>query len=106
MNMNTSATNESVKLFGFPMADGELEIANKIVHVLSIYPIISPTMLQASLGPGLGPKLWRPVLDKLVEWGTVVPDTVNAETPSRRAQYTYSRLRLATTDKWTSAVAA
>lgn len=47
------------------------DIREKIVHLLSIYPIISPTMLQGGLGPYVKPKDWRPVLAQLIDEGIV-----------------------------------
>lgn len=48
------------------------EIKEKIVHLLKIYPVISPTMLQGGLGPYVKPKDWRPILEELVNQGVVV----------------------------------
>lgn len=47
------------------------EIREKIIHLLKIYPIISPTMLQGGLGPYVKPKVWRPILEQLVQEGIV-----------------------------------
>lgn len=47
------------------------EIREKIVHLLKIYPVISPTMLQGGLGPYVKPKAWRPVLEELIHEGIV-----------------------------------
>lgn len=70
------------------------EIAAKIVHLLGIYPVISPTMLQGGLGPSLKPALWRPVLDGLVESGVVVKETESLMTPAERYNE-YTKLSLA-----------
>ena len=43
----------------------------KILLLLEVYPVISPTMLQAGLGPQIPPAKWRPVLDKMLADGTV-----------------------------------
>ncbi len=73
--------------------DTEAEIENRILHLLHIYPIISPTMLQGGLGPYVKPKNWRPVLAKLVEEGKVVESQESLQTPSNRYN-TYSKLSL------------
>lgn len=69
------------------------DIAKKILHVLEIYPIISHTMLQVSLGPQLPARTWRPVLDNLIEAGKVTTDTIGAKSPSGR-HITYTRIQL------------
>lgn len=47
----------------------------KILLLLEVYPVISPTMLQGGLGPQIPPAKWRPVLDKLLAEGAVKQDT-------------------------------
>lgn len=69
------------------------EIEVKILHLLTIYPIISPTMLQTVLGPPVKPAIWRPVLDKLVDEGKVIQEHEPAVTPAERYN-NYPRLRL------------
>lgn len=69
------------------------EIATKILHLLSIYPIISPTMLQGGLGPYMKPALWRPVLAELIESGKVILEQESMQTPTDRYN-TYSKLSL------------
>lgn len=71
----------------------ETEIRAKILHVLSLYPIISPTMLQGGLGPYVKPAHWRPVLQKLLEEGSVIEEQESMQTPSGRYN-TYTKLRL------------
>lgn len=71
----------------------ELEIEKKILHLLTIYPIISPTMLQAGLGPSTKPAIWRPLLNKLIANGDVVETSTSVETPTSRYN-TYAQLQL------------
>ena len=73
------------------MTNEEIEI--KIVHLLRIYPIISPTMLQSGLGPQLKPAQWRPVLTTLIDTGKVIEAKESMQTPSSRYN-TYSKLSL------------
>lgn len=73
------------------------DIATKILHLLSIYPIISPTMLQGGLGPQMRPALWRPVLTALIKDGKVIESNKSMTTPNDRYN-TYSRLSLPDTD--------
>ncbi len=72
-------------------------IATKILHLLSIYPIISPTMLQGGLGPQMRPAQWRPVLAQLITDGKVIESNKSTTTPADRYN-TYSRLSLPDTD--------
>lgn len=69
------------------------EIEAKILHILGIYPVISPTMLQSGLGPYTKPALWRPVLAELILTGQVVETQESLQTPSERYN-TYSKLSL------------
>ena len=71
----------------------EQEIEDKILHILTVYPVISPTMLQAGLGPSTKPALWRPVLSRLMEEGKVVEESESLETPTSRYN-TYNKLSL------------
>jgi len=69
------------------------EIRAKIIHILGIYPLISPTMLQSGLGPYTKPALWRPVLAQLIEEGVIKETQESLQTPSERYN-TYSKLSL------------
>ena len=71
----------------------EKEVEAKIIHLLSIYPIISPTMLQGGLGPYTKPAVWRPVLQQLIASGRVVEDQESLQTPTDRYN-TYTKLSL------------
>lgn len=67
---NTGANGNSTG-FQFIGNDVVNEVRAKILGVLTIYPKISPTMLQSGLGPSLSPSIWRPVLSGLVDDGLV-----------------------------------
>jgi hypothetical protein len=71
----------------------EQEVETKILHVLAIYPIISPTMLQGGLGPYMKPATWRPVLNRLIAEGKVEEHQESILSPSNRYN-TYSKLSL------------
>jgi hypothetical protein len=75
-------------------ADIEKEIGLKILHILSIYPRLSPTMLQVGIGTGISPSIWHPVLDNLIERGTIDKVQVMSQSPKGREQtYTVISLR-------------
>lgn len=69
------------------------EVKTKIVHLLGIYPIISPTMLQSGLGPYIKPAVWRPALTELITEGRVLESQESLQTPAERYN-TYTKLRL------------
>ena len=69
------------------------EIRTKILHLLRIYPIISPTMLQGGLGPPMKPVSWRPVLEAMIKEGLVVQEQESMMTPTERYN-TYTKLHL------------
>jgi len=73
------------------------EIRLRILHILGIYPIISPTMLQGGLGPFCRPADWRPILSELLEEGVVIREEEQLPTTQGRSN-SYSKLRLTTTD--------
>lgn len=71
-------------------------VKQKILHVLKIYPKISPSMLQVGIGTALPPKIWRPVYEDMLKEGTIKLETVGSSSPSGRDQ-TYHIISL--TDK-------
>lgn len=71
-------------------------IRAKILHILKIYPVISPTMLQGGLGPYMRPAQWRPILAELVVEGKVVETQESLQTHTGRYNM-YSKLSLSGT---------
>lgn len=61
-------------------------IESKILHVLSLFPIISPSMLQMSLGTGIPASHWKPILEALIEAGEVYRYERLSVSPGGRAQ--------------------
>jgi hypothetical protein len=72
-------------------------IRDKILHILKIYPVISPTMLQGGLGPYMRPAQWRPVLAELVAEGLVEETQESLQTHAGRYNM-YSKLSLPGTE--------
>lgn len=68
-------------------------IAEKIIHLLGIYPIISPSMLQVGLGPQIPPRIWRPVLEMLIVEGKVSRSEIVMPTPFQQHR-SYTKLAL------------
>lgn len=74
------------------------EVRNRILFTLSIYPRISPTMLQVALGTSTRPSLWHSVLDQLIEDGLVDRFQTRPPTPppsGRDQVYTVIQLKAA-----------
>lgn len=68
-------------------------IEAKILHLLRIYPVVSPSMLQALLG-NTPPKVWRATLDQLIKEGHIIQDnSPTVRSPADRYQ-SYKRIYL------------
>ena len=70
-------------------------IRQKILHVLSIFPALSPSGIQVAIGPYTQSVKWRPVLRQLVDENHVLQDEVSLEAPDGRVR-TYTRYYLPT----------
>ena len=64
--------------------DNVQAVRERILHVFSIYPEISPSMLQISLN--LKTVIWRPIVDELVNEGLIKRSSIIAPTPTGRHQ--------------------
>jgi hypothetical protein len=69
-------------------------IRKKITHLLSIYPKVSPSMLQVGIGPSIAPAMWKPILAQLKDLGLVIETQLQAQTHTGRHQ-TYTIYELA-----------
>lgn len=49
-------------------------IRNRVIHVLSVYPKISPSMLQVALG--IKARIWQPELEQMISEGIVCRDII------------------------------
>jgi hypothetical protein len=59
-------------------------IRRKILWALSVYPKISPSMLQAALGPQRPARTWKPILERLIMQGIVYRDQTSFVTEGGR----------------------
>jgi hypothetical protein len=59
----------------------EDELENRILHVLTLYPRLMPTMLHTGIGPHVSPLKWRPMLEKLIVEGKVIRESVQTISP-------------------------
>lgn len=62
------------------------QIEEKIIHLLGIYPKISPSMMQSGIGSSLPANMWKPVLRNLIDRKVVNEDYIVAPTPTGRQQ--------------------
>lgn len=58
------------------------DIRERILFTLSIYPRVSPTMLQVALGTSTRPAIWHSVLNQLIEEGLVDRIQIRPPTPT------------------------
>jgi hypothetical protein len=69
------------------------EMEKRIIHVLTLYPILMPTMLHTGIGPHVKPVEWRPVLEKLVREGKIIREVRTTVSPiGQNRAYTVIRL--------------
>lgn len=69
------------------------EAREKILHLLSIYPVISPTMLQSGLGPTAKPAIWRVALEQLKD-EKLVTEYYESRSTIHGRHNTYTKLSL------------
>jgi hypothetical protein len=72
----------------------EEQIRQRITHVLSVYPMLSPSMLQVGIGTGISPSLWHIVLNQMCEEGIVLKRQVSATNPVTNREQTYTLISL------------
>lgn len=58
----------------------------RILHALDVFPFISASMLHQAIGTATPGKLWRPILEGLVEDGKVEEYNLQARSPTGRSQ--------------------
>lgn len=69
-------------------------IEARIIHVLTVWPKLSPSMLQVGIGTALSPKMWHPILERLMSEGRIVKSELSGRGPTGRDQ-TFTILSLA-----------
>lgn len=65
---------------------GTDSIRTRILHLLTVYPRISPSMLQIGIGTSVPPTIWRPILDELVKDHKVMITSINIQSPAGRTR--------------------
>lgn len=61
-------------------------IADRIISVLTVYPVLNVSMLQIAIGSSIPKVLWEPALQELISAGKVIKDTVSIENPHGRTR--------------------
>lgn len=61
-------------------------IKARILHVLSVFPFLSQSMINVGIGTSIPSKLWQPVLEELLADGSITKTAINAQSPSDRSQ--------------------
>jgi hypothetical protein len=58
------------------------KVREKIIFSLTIYPVLSPSMVQIAVTPVVPPSVWRPILEQLIEEGIVERRNQLLDTPA------------------------
>jgi len=62
-------------------AESDSALGEKIVFTLTLFPRLTPTMLQVGIGPHVPPRRWRPILERLVTEGKISREERGVTTP-------------------------
>lgn len=68
-------------------------LREQLKHLFSIYPILSPTMMQALLGSKVRPKDWKPVMEDMITDGTLKRVDLSSKNAWGQLRY-YARIKL------------
>lgn len=70
----------------YEYTQSEVDVRDKILHTLKIFPRLSVSQLQMGIGPSLPSTFWKPLLEQLIKDGQVYRHSIQAETPKHRIQ--------------------
>lgn len=62
------------------------DVENRILHILQIYPKISPSMMQIGIGSQIPAAIWKPILEDLISNGLIKRDIIMGKSASGRIQ--------------------
>jgi hypothetical protein len=80
--------------YDFEAGTTDKAVREKIVFTLSVYPVLSGSMLQVGIGTSLPPTIWRPNYEALKKAGIIHEQNVTLEAPGGR-MITYTKISLA-----------
>jgi hypothetical protein len=63
---------EELSAVPIPGLSKEEQLRIRILDTLEIYPRLSPSMLQAGIGPHNSPRIWRPIMEQLINSGIII----------------------------------
>lgn len=93
----TTEEGESALSANASLGDTTMDLVQqKILHVLSIYPRLSMSMLQIGIGTGIPPAIWHPALDTLIAENRVTSEYVKASSPVSGREQSYRVIQLGT----------
>ncbi len=75
-------------------------IRQRILHALKVWPKLSPSMLQIAIGTAITPKLWHPILEKLIKEGKISRNEIEGKGVSGR-DMVYTVLSLPESNRFT-----
>ncbi len=55
------------------------QLWKQLIHLHQVYPVLSPTLIQALLGSKMRPQTWKPVMEKMITSGALVRSEVVSE---------------------------
>lgn len=70
----------------FELTQSEMDIRDRILHVFTIYPRLSPSHIQVSIGPSVPASMWKPILEQLLRERKLHKHSHQATTPKGRVQ--------------------
>lgn len=62
------------------------QLQEQLMHLFQVYPVLSPTMIQALLGSKVRAIVWKPIMEEMISVGQLVRFEVVAKN-------TYGQLR-------------
>lgn len=72
------------------------DIVERIKHCLTIFPKVSPTMLQMGIGAYINAVKWQPQLEQMIVDGIVIREFITLKSPAERwKSYTLISLKSA-----------
>jgi len=78
-----------------PLEGNDAFIERKIMHVFSVYgPRLSPSMLQVGIGTAMSPRLWHPILDRLIKNGRLEQTTLTRKNDATGRDQSYTVISL------------
>jgi len=85
MNDNAPRSDE-VTAPDIPQVVTSKDYTQQLLHLLQVYPILSPSHVHQVLGPSVRVVAWKPFLYKLIQEGVIMHTAVACMSPSGRMQ--------------------